>query len=318
MSNKSNEFGRAFEYACITSLYESIKERRVVHIIKDTAYNNTKAEWDKLPNANKKSIKTGAQSIVETIFDLEPMVLDSQDDVLTLKIQADKNGEVGDVRDLLIVRSSKSWEIGLSLKHNHFAVKHSRLSRHIDFGEKWYGIKCSDEYWNKINPIFDTLELYRKQGKNWNEITDKAQSVYLPILAAFKDELETVQKNATISGKLVEYLLGKFDFYKVVSLDNKRETQIFSYNLHGTLNKNVKNKTPKITIPRVFLPDRIASIEMKPNSDNTLEVYLNNGWQFSFRIHNASTKVEASLKFDIQIVGMPTSINVLVCKWNCR
>lgn len=37
-------------------------------------------------------------------------------------------------------------------------------------------------------------------------------------------------------------------------------------------------------------------------------MYLDNGWQFSFRIHNASTKVETSLKFDIQIIGMPASI----------
>lgn len=41
MSNKSNEFGRAFEYACITSLSESIKDQRTVYIVKDTAYNNT-------------------------------------------------------------------------------------------------------------------------------------------------------------------------------------------------------------------------------------------------------------------------------------
>jgi len=43
---------------------------------------------------------------------------------------------------------------------------------------------------------------------------------------------------------------------------------------------------------------------------------MDGGWQFSFRIHNASTKVETSLKFDIQIVGMPTTIISIDCKWN--
>lgn len=38
-------------------------------------------------------------------------------------------------------------------------------------------------------------------------------------------------------------------------------------------------------------------------------------WQFSFRIHNASTKVETSLKFDIQIIGMPTTIVSIDCRW---
>ena len=44
-------------------------------------------------------------------------------------------------------------------------------------------------------------------------------------------------------------------------------------------------------------------------------MYLNNGWQLSFRIHNAKTEVEPSLKFDIQFIGMPTTILTIECKW---
>lgn len=57
------------------------------------------------------------------------------------------------------------------------------------------------------------------------------------------------------------------------------------------------------------------NLEFKPDSNNTLELYLDRGWQFTFRIHNASSKVESSLKFDIQIIGMPTSIVSIDCKW---
>ncbi|WP_425592252.1 HaeIII family restriction endonuclease [Eggerthia catenaformis] len=32
-------------------------------------------------------------------------------------------------------------------------------------------------------------------------------------------------------------------------------------------------------------------------------------------MHNASTKVESSLKFDIQIIGMPTTIISIDCRW---
>ena len=42
---------------------------------------------------------------------------------------------------------------------------------------------------------------------------------------------------------------------------------------------------------------------------------MDGGWQFNFRIHNASTKVETSLKFDIQIVGMPATIISINCSW---
>jgi hypothetical protein len=43
---------------------------------------------------------------------------------------------------------------------------------------------------------------------------------------------------------------------------------------------------------------------------------MDGGWQFNFRIHNASTYVEPSLKFDIQIIGMPTTIISINCSWN--
>ncbi len=39
-------------------------------------------------------------------------------------------------------------------------------------------------------------------------------------------------------------------------------------------------------------------------------------WQFSFRLHNAKDLVEPSLKFDIQIVGVPTQI--VEVKFNCK
>lgn len=80
-----------------------------------------------------------------TIFYLESLILDDGDDELELKIQSDGKGKEGDVdvRDVLIIRRGIEWEIGLSVKHNHFAVKYSRMSKNLDFGSKWYGIECS-------------------------------------------------------------------------------------------------------------------------------------------------------------------------------
>lgn len=57
------------------------------------------------------------------------------------------------------------------------------------------------------------------------------------------------------------------------------------------------------------------SFDFKPNSTNTVELYMDGGWQFNFRIHNASTKVETSLKFDVQIVGIPATIISINCSW---
>ena len=91
---------------------------------------------------------------------------------------------------------------------------------------------------------------------------------------------------------------------------------IHTFNMHDTLNKPSRNKISAITVPIVKLPTRLVAIEFKPSSDNTVEMYLNNGWQLSFRIHNASTRGEPSLKFDIQFIGMPTDILNIECIWS--
>lgn len=111
-------------------------------------------------------------------------------------------------------------------------------------------------------------------------------------------------------------MLGEFDFYKVISIDSRRITQIQTYNLHGKLNRASVAAKPKIKVPTSSLPTRIVSLDFKVNSTNTVELYMDGGWQFSFRIHNAATKVETSLKFDIQIIGMPTTIISIDCRWN--
>ena len=317
MSKKSNNQGRAYEFSYLISLYEEISKVRSVKIETNSSYYAAERAWNTLSESEKTMYKISSLTGVNTLFELEPLILDDGKDELELKIQSDDNGEKGDVRDVLIIRRGIEWEIGLSVKHNHFAVKHSRLSKKIDFGKKWYGIACSDQYWLDIKPIFDYLDEEKKKGTKWRDLLSKEDDVYVPLLNAFKEELErqNLLFNKDIPRLMVEYLLGEFDFYKVIGIDNKKITRIQSFNLRGTLNKQGKNRKRNIELPISSLPTRIVSLEYKPGSKNTLELYLDGGWQFSFRIHNASTKVEPSLKFDIQIIGMPVTIISIDCKW---
>ena len=317
MSNKSNNQGRAYEFAYLNTLNEEISKYRVSKIEKNSSYKAAEKAWNTLEESEKDMYKVSALAGTNAILELEPLILDDGDDELELKIQTDHKGKDGDVRDVLIIRKGIEWEIGLSVKHNHFAVKHSRLSKGLDFGEKWYGIKCSDKYWEDIKPIFDYLEDEKAKGSKWRDLPSKEDDVYLPLLNAFKDEID---RQNNVYGKdipklMVEYLLGEFDFYKVIGIDSKQMTQVQSYNLRGTLNKEGIKRKRSVKLQIASLPTRIVSLEFRPGSKNTLELYLDRGWQFSFRIHNAATKVETSLKFDIQIIGMPTTIISIDCKW---
>lgn len=79
-----------------------------------------------------------ASFAVNFLLDMEPRLSNgiNDKDILQLEIVSDREGQSGDVRDVLAIRSSQNWEIGISAKNNHRAVKHSRLSNNINFGEK--------------------------------------------------------------------------------------------------------------------------------------------------------------------------------------
>lgn len=317
MSRMSNNLGRGYEYICLMVMENEISKVRNCIVKHNSSLIAAQKSWNTLDDIDKKMLEISAFSAVQTIFDLEPIILEPGEDELILLIQPDTKGRIGDVRDILIIREDIQWEIGLSMKHNHFAVKHSRLSANLDFGKKWFGIPCTDTYWSDINPIFSFLLEQKKLGIKWKELFDKENDVYIPLLKAFINEINrSCMIDNSVPTRMVKYLLGEFDFYKVISIDYKRMTRIQSFNLNGTLNKASKSKKASIFVPRVDVPDRIVSLDFKPNSTNTIEMYFNNGWQFNFRIHNASTKVEPSLKFDIQIIGMPATIISIDCCWH--
>ncbi|MCQ2795164.1 MAG: HaeIII family restriction endonuclease [Bacilli bacterium] len=316
MSNQSNNHGRAFEYICLITLEKEISKFRKASIEINSSYDASLNAWNSIDAKLQRTLEKSSLAAVNKIFELEPLIKEDGNDELILKIQLDAEGENGDVRDILLIRRSIHWEIGLSVKHNHFAVKHSRISKGLDFGLKWFGIKCSKQYWENVNEVFSYLEKCKSKNMKWSEITDKDTKVYVPLLESFINEINSsYKKDSLLPQKMVEYLLGKYDFYKLISIDHKSVTQIQGFNLHGQLNKKSSSINPTINVPIVSLPTRIVKLEFKPNSTNTVELYMNNGWQFSFRIHNASTKVETSLKFDVQIVGMPANILIIDCPW---
>jgi len=317
MSSQSNDQGRAYEYICLLTLESEISKFRPAVIDNNSSFYAAQRAWNSVTEQLQDNLTKAAEAAVQTIFDLEPLIVEDGDDELELFIQPDTKGEQGDVRDILIVRRGIQWEVGLSMKHNHFAVKHSRLSKALDFGKHWYGVPCSAEYWDDVKPIFLYLNEETRKSTKWRDLPAKEDDVYIPLLTAFVNEVKrTNTTNKDIPSKMVEYLLGEYDFYKVISIDNKKMTQILSFNLRGTLNQASQSDKPKIAVPIANLPTRIVSLDFKPNSNNTVELYMDGGWQFSFRIHNAATLVEPSLKFDIQIIGMPATIISIDCTWN--
>lgn len=317
MANQTQK-GKAFEYACLKALNETLGMQQEIQIENTDAYKTAKKFYEELDIEDAKKMGKGANAAVRIIKRLEPLLDNPEDDTpLYLAIQDDAKGIIGDVRDVLCVRKKNGWEIGLSCKHNHTAVKHSRLSQSINFGRQWFDRDCSEEYFKEISPVFQRLLAYKTALTLWRNIDDKEKIVYRPLLNAFVRELKRLDKDfpEEIPGELVRYLLGRNDFYKVITKDSMEVTTIQAYNLFGTLNQPSKKAKSIQKVHQLLLPTKFYDISYKKDSNNTVIVTCDGGWAFSFRIHNASSRVEASLKFDVQIAGMPSELHSQVEPW---
>ncbi|GAA8619971.1 hypothetical protein HpBT320_09290 [Helicobacter pylori] len=314
MSDKSNNQGRAYEYAWCLALEQKLSVFKKVIVDKQNGFNACYRAYESLEKSLQERYLESAKQGVLLLLDCEPLlseVIGSSQNGITLSLQKDKLGEIGDVRDILIYFDR--FYIGLSIKHNHDAIKHSRLSKDLDFGGKWLGVGVSQNYKDTIKPLFERLENAKKEGMLWRDFPNKEQEIYAPLLQAFKKEVLRIDENKKnkVPQKMVEYLLGKYDFYKAILLEREQKTKLEAYHFHNTLNRSVKNK-PKRIIPLSKLPTRMIYFDFKPKSFNTLELVLNEGWSFSLRIHNASSKVEPSLKFDIKLLSKPESVAVFI------
>jgi hypothetical protein len=174
----------------------------------------------------------------------------------------------------------------------------------------WFGIPCSSQYFEEINPMFDELRRLKNNKVLWRDIENKEEHYYIPLLQAFMRELRRLdaENPSIIPRRLLSYLLGVNDFYKVITDDTRETTKVQVYSLYGTLNRVAGKVRPQVRIPQLTMPQRFFDVNFKPNSGNTINVVCDGGWTISMRIHNASSKVEPSLKFDVNLIGVPPTL----------
>jgi hypothetical protein len=300
--------GKAFEYALLIAFFERLNVVTNVSVINNAPFLTAKQCFEFFSEEKQGLYNLNASFAVNFLIDLEPRLSNgiSNKDILELEIASDKQGQTGDVRDILAIRSSQKWEIGISAKNNHRAVKHQRLSAELNFGREWVGINCSDDYFQSIAPIFCYLDKCKEKEILWRNIPNKQSDVYVPILQAFINEVIKLNNEnpAIFPELLVKYLIGNRDFYKVIKRKNIVEIQAF--NLYGTLNSPFQKIKSKHIVSKVKLPDKLIDIAFKGNSKTTINLVFNEGWQFSFRLHSAESYVIPSLKFDVNLSSTPS------------
>jgi hypothetical protein len=131
------------------------------------------------------------------------------------------------------------------------------------------------------------------------------------------EELERLNAAHTddVPRRLIRYLIGRNDFYKIIADDTHKATRVEGVNLYGTLNRPSGAHHSILNVARLRLPSRFYHIDFKAGSETTVEIACDEGWTVSMRIHNASSRVEPSLKFDVNLVSLPNTMHAQVEPW---
>jgi hypothetical protein len=288
MNPVQTDLGRAFKYGIAESLSGLLSAELNPNVYSE----RSRYCFERVPPTEQSRIRSASIEIVAFLAANDTRLSDKG---CSIRLQSDQLAGDGDGRDIIVSNSSLKEDVGISAKHHHAAIKHSRLSESIDFGLEWLGIPCSPTYFRTVVPLFQNLRERASRKERWENISDKRAEYYIPILRAFKTEVLSLfdEHPSTVPNSLLKYLLGKFDFYQVIKENGN--VSITSYNIYGTLRWGT----------RLPMPTRIIEVRPKPRSETTLVVTFDRGWQATFRIHNANALVEPSLKFDINIIETP-------------
>jgi hypothetical protein len=268
--------GKAYEHAVASSIASLI----ACPIVESKAASLARECFLGLRQELQLKFRKTANKAAEIIVRQENWLHDAVNKYVSL--QQDSSGEVGDVRDVLVYTQERV--LGISCKTNHNALKHCRLSRQIDFIQKWQIDPqggCSETYWQAIRPLFDELDEIRRASNGtalWSSEADVPRRFYWPILDAWEVELRRAQ-----------------DYYKVIgSHRTNLSINIKGFNFGGTLSGK-----------KAKLPKKLLGVDNENGSKYSKTVRFNGGFSLNFRIHNASSRVEPSLKFDVTALSLP-------------
>lgn len=296
----SRQSGDSLEYVLIESAAQKLQSIRPVEVVKDEKYYSVKNSFDSLDSETKLQLTLISKQMVEELIKSEPQLIrHAPNEPIKIHIQLDTEGKKGDVRDLIItVGTTDPKEIGVSAKNNNNAVKHPRISNNINIGQEWMGVACSDNYFKEVGEQF--APLVEKKGKNWSTeySEDGKGEVYKGVcLAVIKEITNICQNNEEAVANLVKFLIGRKSFYKLINQDSKSFT-LEAYDFNNSL-----------TVGQLDLPSKIEGIRFKEGSNHTFIIDFDKNWSLSFRIHNASSKIEPSLKFDIRLEKSPFNLH---------
>lgn len=209
----------------------------------------------------------------------------------TLDRLPDRAGVSGDVTDIRI--ESNNEQINISLKHNHDALKHPRLTRL----PSWVCKNDDDSYYSMHDLIwdrfFDAAYKLNPDATLFKDITSIDadfinNNLYNPFCSFITDYLSENTHTPKAVQNMFAFLVGTYNFYKIIDRTDHISIQDF------------------INIPA---PN---SVEVFQINQSHIGMIFDNGVELDLRLHTASSRLIRSVKFDVR--GTFDNIKSLIIK----
>ncbi len=287
--------------ACVKAFKTILERENVPYFIRDDEeaqyfYNL----WEETDEEKELAYRQAAPAI-ERIVSHEPYVFETGGEPLCIRLNyLDRKLERDSFGEILLERPDLDWRFSISVKNDArilsalpVADRELDMDKDViknsfngidDFGDRIFGVPCSNEYFDDVNDIL--LNIAPRDSENWAELIKDEKFIYgsliTPMLQAFSREFPRIFKfHPEAAQKLYDYFYGTIDYYFIKPIEEFEVTRIGCVNAHGGLGRmpnNTNLMTPKTGFPSELLEVRFATGKYGEVSRDTIQLNFDGGW----------------------------------------
>ncbi|MDO5139543.1 MAG: HaeIII family restriction endonuclease [Oscillospiraceae bacterium] len=309
--------------ACVKAFKNRFEREGVPYIIKDDEESQYFFQlWEETDEEKELAYRQAAPAI-ERIVEHEPYIFETAGEPLCIRLNyLDRKLERDSFGEIMLERADLDWRFAISVKSDariltalpiadrELEMQKDEIRNSFneidDFGERIFGIPCSNEYFDDMNEIL--LNIAPRDSENWSELIKDDSFVYgkliTPMLKAIGREFPRILKfHPEAPQKLFDYFYGKMDYYYIKPIDEMKVTRIGSVNSRGYLGRipdNTNLKTPKVRFPSDLLEVRFATGKYSEICRDTLQLSFDGGWSICINVYPVYNTY-GELGFDLMV-----------------
>lgn len=291
--------------AAVNSIADILKAKDIPYEIEDSAaYKSYMKVWDR--SSKKDLAYRQARPAMERILSREYFAFVKGGVPMRIRLNDPSRKMEDSFAEILLERTDLNWHIAISVKLNANIIatlpfagrEQDMFEDHVvgavneidDFGDRIFGVPCSNEYFDDMNEILLKIAPYDKES--WRAFLKEETLIYdtllSPILRALGSEIKKIcEDHPEAPARMFDFFYGKYDYYYINPIEQVKVTKIGALNAHGDLGRlpdNDNHTTAYIKYPTKLLDVRFANGKYGQLSKDTLQFTFDGGWALCFKV----------------------------------